>query len=53
MTPRDVLKAVGLCLFELVILRFILAWVRMAALLGYKKKKQSWGRIERKKINFD
>lgn len=53
MTPRDVLKAVVLCLFELVILRFILAWVRMAAFLGYKKKKQSWGRIERKKINFD
>lgn len=49
----DVLKAVGLCVLEVSCLRFILAWVRATALIGYKKKKQAWGRIERKKINFE
>ena len=49
----DALKAVGLCLLEVSSLRFVLAWVRMTALIGYRKKKHSWGQIERKKINFD
>lgn len=49
----DALRAVILCLFEITFLRFILAWVRATAFIGYKKKKLSWGRIERKKINFD
>lgn len=49
----DVLKAIGLCVLEVSCLRFILAWVRATALIGYKKKKQAWGTIERKKINFD
>ena len=48
----DGLKAVCLCLFELVFLRFILAWVRCTAFVGYKKKKLSWGRIERRKIDL-
>ena len=48
----DGLKAVCLCLFELVFLRFILAWVRCTAFIGYKKKKLSWGRIERRKIDL-
>ncbi|HIZ55772.1 MAG TPA: glycosyltransferase family 2 protein [Firmicutes bacterium] len=52
LTFWDVLKAVGLCALEVSCLRFILAWVRMTALFRYKKKKNSWGRIERKKINF-
>ncbi len=47
----DVLKAVLLCFFEISFLRFIIAWVRTTALIGYKKKKKNWGRIERKKIN--
>lgn len=49
---RDIGKAVLLCLFEVTILRFGLAFVRATALFGYKKKKQEWGRIERKKIDI-
>ena len=48
----DALKAVGLCVAEVSCLRFILAWVRMTALIGYHKKKDKWGRIERQKIQF-
>ncbi|MCD7722328.1 MAG: glycosyltransferase [Clostridiales bacterium] len=48
----DVLKAIALCFFETTVLRFILAWVRMAALIGYRKKKETWGNIERKKIQI-
>ncbi len=48
----DFLKAIGLCALEVSALRFVLAWVRMTALIGYKKKKNVWGRIERKKIAF-
>ena len=49
----DFLKAVGLCCVEVSFLRFILAWVRMTALIGYKKKKLSWGRIQRYRLNQD
>ena len=49
---RDGVKAVSLCLFELGLLRFILAWVRCTAFVGYKKKKLNWGRIERRKIDL-
>lgn len=52
LTPMDVLKAIGLCALEVSCLRMILAFVRARALLGYRKKKQSWGRIERKKIQL-
>ena len=48
----DAVKAVGLCAVEVSCLRFIMAWVRMTALIGYKKKKNDWGRIERQKIQF-
>lgn len=53
LSASDMVKAVGLCFFEVSCLRFALAWVRMSALIGYRKKKKQWGRIERKKINFD
>lgn len=49
---RDSLKAVLLCFIELTCLRFVLAWVRSTAFIGYRKKKMQWGRIERKKINL-
>lgn len=49
---RDAAKAVLLCALEVSCLRFILAWVRMSALIGYRKKKLVWGKIERKEINF-
>ena len=48
----DSLKAILLCFFELTCLRFVLAWVRSTAFFGYRKKRMSWGRIERKKINL-
>lgn len=51
-TPGDALKAALLCLFEITCLRFVMAWVRATAFIGYKRKKMQWGRIERKKINF-
>ena len=51
-TFSDALKACLLCLFEITCLRFVLAWVRATAFIGYKNKKLQWGRIERKKINF-
>lgn len=50
--PSDMFKAVGLCVIEVSCLRFIMAWVRMTALIGYRKKRSNWGRIERKKIEF-
>ena len=50
--PTDVLKAVGLCVVEVSCLRFVMAWVRMTALIGYRKKKHTWGRIERQKIQI-
>ncbi len=48
----DVCKALGLCVVELSCLRFILAWVRITALIGYRPKKDDWGKIERQKIEF-
>ncbi len=52
LTVADALKAVGLCVVEVSCLRFVMAWVRMTALIGYHKKKNVWGRIERQKIEF-
>lgn len=49
----DTMKAVCLCFFEITCLRFILAWVRATAFIGYRKKKLQWDHIERKKMNFD
>ena len=48
----DVFKAIGLCAIEVSCLRFILAWVRATPLIGYRQNRRSWGRIERKKIEF-
>lgn len=53
LTPSDAIKAMGLCAVEVSCLRFVLAWVRMTALLGYRKKRVSWGSIKRKKININ
>ncbi len=52
LTFSDVLKAIGLCALEVSFLRFVLAWVRMTALTGYKRKRTDWGEIERIKINY-
>lgn len=52
LTFTDILKAIGLCALEVSCLRFILAWVRAAALIGYRKKGRSWGQIQRNRINY-
>ncbi len=51
--PSDVLKAIGLCLMEVSFLRFVLAWVRAASLIGYRNKRNSWGKIQRQKIDIN
>ena len=40
-------KAVGLCLFEIIFLRLYLAAVRMLSLLSYRKRKNQWEAITR------
>lgn len=52
-TFADAVKACFLCVFEITVLRFVLAWVRATAFIGYRNKKLQWGKIERKKINFN
>ena len=42
----------GCASVEVSCLRFIMAWVRMTALIGYRKKKHTWGCIQRQKIDF-
>ena len=49
-TFGDLLKVICLCFFEITVLRFILSMARISAIFGYKKKKNSWGKIERLKI---
>ena len=51
-TFKDCMRAIMLCFFEVTTLRFIMAFVRLTAFKGYKKKKLDWGRIERKGINI-
>lgn len=48
----DVLKAIGLCVFEVTILRFILAFTRFFSLFGYRRNKRAWGKIKRQKISI-
>ena len=48
----DIFKAIGLCLLEVSCLRFVLAWVRITALIGYRKKRATWGKIERQKMDM-
>ena len=49
----DVIKAFLLCIPENILIRFIMAWTRIVAILFYRGKKTSWGRIKRYKINYD
>lgn len=48
----DVVKAFLLCIPENVIIRFVLAWTRLLAVLFYRGKKTSWGQIKRYKIDY-
>ena len=49
---RNFNLALLLCTVEISVLRFIMAWVRATAFIGYKKKKLEWGSIKRQKINL-
>jgi len=49
---KDVLKAIGLCFFEVTVLRALLSFTRFFALFGYKSRRRNWGNIQRKKINI-
>lgn len=48
---KDGFKALLLCGFEVGFLRFVIAFVRGTAFIGYRKKKLHWGKIERKDVN--
>lgn len=48
---KNIGKVLMLCFFEVGFLRMVLSWVRFTALIGYRKNKYKWGKIERKKIN--
>jgi biofilm PGA synthesis N-glycosyltransferase PgaC len=50
---RDACKAILLSVVEVSFLRFIISWVRMTAINRYRKVKRTWGRIERKKIDYN
>ena len=52
LTFKDALKAIALCLFEVTILRFILALTRFFSLFSYHRNKRKWGKIERKKLDI-
>lgn len=53
LSAGDVLKALLLSVFEVTVLRFILATTRMLALVGYRKNRRRWDKLERKHINAD
>lgn len=44
---RDVIKAFILCIFEITVLRFYLAAVRMSSLIGYRRDRYEWHKFER------
>ncbi|MDO4537535.1 MAG: glycosyltransferase family 2 protein [Coriobacteriales bacterium] len=47
----DVLRACFMCVVENVFFRFVMDYVRLIAMLKYRRGKSTWGRIERKKHN--
>lgn len=50
---KDMLKALLICVFEITILRQIMAITRLVAILTYKKKKTQWGQITRMKQHIN
>lgn len=50
---KDILKAFLLCLPENILLRFLMAWTRLFAILFYRRKQTKWGQIQRNKIEYD
>ncbi|MDO4793084.1 MAG: glycosyltransferase [Filifactor alocis] len=50
---KDVFKAIFISLFQYMFLHWILSFIRIKSLIGYEKKKHSWGTIGRMKQNTD
>lgn len=53
LTARDALKAVGLSLIEVTVLRFIMSLARMTALVGRKAKGRHWERVSRTSLDVE
>lgn len=53
LSKLDVVRALCLSLFEVTILRFIMAVTRMLALVGYRKKDRRWDKLTRTRINAE
>lgn len=53
LTARDLLRAVRLSVVEVTCLRFVLAWTRMTALIGYKKQNRTWESLTRTKMDVE
>lgn len=51
LSGRDILRALLLSLIEVTILRFIMAVVRMMALVGYRRKTYRWDKIDRNEMS--
>lgn len=49
----DVVKAFLICIPENILIRFVMAWTRILAILFYRGNKTNWGQIKRYKINYD
>ena len=53
LSAGDVARALLLSIFEVTVLRFILATTRMIALVGYRRKERRWEKVERQKIDAE
>ena len=53
LSAGDVARALLLSIFEVTVLRFILAITRMIALVGYRRKERRWEKVERQKIDAE
>lgn len=48
----DIFKALLMVTLETALYRYVLSFVRATAFIGYKKKRTSWGQIQRTKQNY-
>ena len=53
LTALDIVRAVLLSLFEVTVLRFILAVTRMTALIGYRKRGRKWETVQRHALDAE
>ena len=51
LTAADAVRALLLSLFEVTVLRFVLAVTRMLALVGYRRRGRRWETVGRTKLN--